>query len=65
MVTTPTEAPILEIADRVQHGHKLLDRFQALDKSNPDRAWEAIVELDGVLDRLRELRPARVFRSGT
>ena len=62
MATTPTESPVSEVIELVQHGHKLLDRFLTLDKSNPYYAWEAIVELDGVLDKLRQLRPPHPFR---
>jgi hypothetical protein len=52
----------VELTALVEHGRKLLDRLLILDSSDPKRAWEAVVELDALLDRLRELRPAPAFR---
>jgi len=47
----------LELVDMIELGHKLLDRLASFDSSDPGRAWEAVVKLEGLVDRLKEMRP--------
>jgi hypothetical protein len=67
MATSPAQngAPTeeLELTALVELGRNLLDRLVTLDSSNPQRAWEPIIELEGLVDRLRELRPPPALRS--
>ena len=46
----------------VELGRNLLDRLLTLDSSNPQRAWEPVIELDGLVDRLKEIHPPPAFR---
>jgi hypothetical protein len=59
----PTEE--LELTALVELGRNLLDRLVTLDSSNPQRAWEPVVELEGLVDRLKEMHPPPVFRRQT
>ena len=47
----------LELMRMIELGHKLLDRLVTFDSSDPSRAWEPVVELEGLVDRLKEMRP--------
>ena len=61
MATSLTQHP-LDAAGLVQHGKALLEKFLMLETANPERAWEAVVEIDAVLDELRRRRPPPAFR---
>jgi hypothetical protein len=66
MATSPAQngasTEELKLTALVELGRNLLDRLVTLDSSNPQRAWEPVVELEGLVDRLKEMRPPPVFR---
>jgi hypothetical protein len=64
MATRPDDDRLAALA-LVNQGHDLLNRFLALDAQQTDRAWEIVVELQALLDHLREIRPPRTFRRKT
>lgn len=52
------EAAILALIDRSQ---EIMCQFVDLLYNEPDKAWEAIVELNNVLQAMREYCPAQPF----
>jgi hypothetical protein len=60
MAMLPNER--LEVVELVHQGHELLERFLSLDSQQSARAWEAVVELQNLVEQLRRLRPPHTFR---
>jgi hypothetical protein len=52
------EVQVLELIDQ---GHAVLNRFRDLEEEASDAAWQAVVELQELVDQLRQLRPPRPF----
>lgn len=51
----------MQVLDLIEQGHAVLDRFRDLEVEASDAAWQAVVELQALVDRLRQLRPPRPF----
>jgi hypothetical protein len=52
----------MRVVNLVQQAHELLDRFLKVDAQDSQGASEMVVELQELVDELRVLRPARIFR---
>ncbi len=60
---TEIDEPNGRIHDLIDEGHALLERFKNLESQASDLAWESVVELQQLVDRMRHLRPPKPFPS--
>jgi hypothetical protein len=52
---------LTQVIELIGEAHILLERFIEREHYSPDIAWESVVELQELTERLRQLRPPRVF----
>ena len=52
---------LAQVIELIDEAHILLERFIEREHCAPDIAWESVVELQELTERLRQLRPPRVF----
>jgi hypothetical protein len=52
----------LDLLTLVELGRNLLDQLMMFDSSTPERTWEPIVELEGLVGHLKQMRPPPAFR---
>ena len=50
------------VSSMTQQAQALLNQFVLDQQQCPERAWQALAELRGVLGQLQELYPFRAFR---
>jgi hypothetical protein len=50
------------VSSMTQEAQALLNQFGLDQQQCPERAWEALAELCGVISQLQELYPFRAFR---
>jgi hypothetical protein len=57
------DEPDGQIHDLIDEGHALLERLKNLESQASDLAWESVVELQELVNRMRHLRPPKPFLS--
>jgi hypothetical protein len=50
------------VASMTQQAQVLLNQFVFDQQQRPERAWQALADLRGVIGQLQELYPSRTFR---